>query len=126
MKKLLLLAAVALLPCLAMAQTETAASTPTTLNAPAEEYCIIRTHKGVFERTICIDVDRGKGPDVDKRLRDDNGREIRFNNLADALNYMAQNGWLYVNTIKVSNTDDPDYLMRRPAPTHKYDELKSR
>nr|WP_067059764.1 hypothetical protein [Mucilaginibacter sp. L294] len=126
MKKLILLAAVALLPCLAMAQTETTTATPTTLKVPAEEYCIIRTHKGVFERTICIDVDRGKGPDVDKRLRDDNGKEMRFNNLADALNYMAQNGWLYVNSIKVSNTDDPDYLMRRPLPTHKYDELKSR
>ena len=126
MKKLLLLAAIALLPCLAMAQTETATATQTTANIPAEEYCIIRTHKGVFERTICIDVDRGKGPEVDKRLRDDRGREMRFNNLADALNYMAQNGWLYVNTIKVSTGDDPDYLMRRIIPANKPNELKSK
>jgi hypothetical protein len=126
MKKLLLLAAIALLPCLAMAQTETAVATQTAVNAPAEEYCIIRTHKGIFERTLCIDVDRGEGPEVDKRLRDDRGREMRFNNLADALNYMAQNGWLYVNTIKVSTGDDPDYLMRRIIPANKPNELKGR
>lgn len=126
MKKFVLLAAIALLPCLAIAQTENATATQTTANIPAEEYCIISTHKGVFERTICIDVDRGKGPDVDKRLRDDNGKEIRFNNLADALNYMAQNGWLYVNTIKTSTGDDPDYLMRRIVKANKPDELKGR
>lgn len=126
MKKLILLAAIALLPCLAMAQNGTAAITQTTVNVPAEEYCIISTHKGIFERTICIDVDRGRSPEVDKRLRDDNGREMRFNNLADALNYMAQNGWLYVNTIKTSNGDDPDYLMRRHVTINKPDGLKSR
>ncbi|MFA6249261.1 MAG: hypothetical protein WC615_20130 [Mucilaginibacter sp.] len=126
MKKLLLLAAIALLPCLAMAQTETAADAQTTVKAPAEEYCIISTHKGIFERTICIDVDRGQGPEVDKRLRDNSGREMRFNNLADALNYMAQEGWLYINTIKTSNGDDPDYLMRRLVQANKPDELKGR
>jgi hypothetical protein len=126
MRKILLLAAIALLPCLAMAQTETAVATQTAVNAPAEEYCIIRTHKGIFERTLCIDVDRGEGPEVDKRLRDSSGREMRFNNLADALNYMAQNGWLYVNTIKKTNADDPDYLMRRPVTINKPDGLKSR
>lgn len=126
MRKLLLLAAIALLPCLAIAQTETIAAIQTIISTPAEEYCIIRTHKGVFERTICIDVDRGKGPEVDKRLRDNNGKEMRFNNLADALNYMAQNGWLYVNIIKTSTGDDPDYLMRRPVTANKPNELKSR
>lgn len=107
------MAAIALLPCLAIAQTEAPAPIQATLNGPTEEYCIISTHKGIFERTICIDVDRGQGPEVDKRLRYDSGREMRFNNLADALNYMAQNGWRYVNTIKTSVGDDPDYLMRR-------------
>jgi hypothetical protein len=126
MKKLLLLAAIALLPCLAMAQTGTAAAIQTAVNAPAEEYCIISTHKGIFERTLCIDVDRGKGPEVDKRLRDNNGIEIRFNNLADALNYMAQNGWLYVNIIKTTSGADPDYLMRRIVPINKPDETKGR
>lgn len=126
MKKLLLLAAIALLPCLAIAQTETAASTQTTVSAPAEEYCIVSTHKGIFERTLCIDIDRGQGPEIDKRLRDNNGKEIRFNSLADALNYMAEDGWLYVNTIKEANRDDPDYLMRRPVPTDNANGLKSR
>jgi hypothetical protein len=51
---------------------------------------------------------------------------MRFNNLADALNYMAQDGWLYINTIKTSNGDDPDYLMRRPVTINKPVELKSR
>lgn len=126
MKKLILIVAVALLPCLAIAQTEAAVSTQVAVNTPTEEYCIVSTHKGIFERTLCIDVDRGQGPEIDKRLRDDNGKEIRFNNLADALNYMGQNGWLYVNTIKTSNGDDPDYLMRRPVPGSKLGGLTGR
>jgi hypothetical protein len=113
MKKLLLLAVIVLLPYLASAQTELTKPLQASISTPAEEYCIVNVHKGIFERTYCVDIDRGQNPDMDARLRDSNRKEIRFNSLADALNYMAKNGWLYVNTIKMANRDDPDYLMRR-------------
>jgi hypothetical protein len=113
MKKLLLLAVILLLPYLASAQSQHIEPLQTSIKPPAEEYCIVNIHKGIFERTYCVDIDRGQNPDMDRRLRDSDRKEIRFNSLADALNYMAKNGWLYVNTIKMANRDDPDYLMRR-------------
>jgi hypothetical protein len=113
MKKLLLLAVIVLLPYLASAQTVITEPLQTTISPPIEEYCIVNIHQGIFERTYCVDIDRGQNPDMDRRLRDSDRKEIRFNSLADALNYMAKNGWLYVNTIKMANRDEPDYLMRR-------------
>ncbi|MFD0793209.1 hypothetical protein ACFQZX_06240 [Mucilaginibacter litoreus] len=111
MKALLLWMSIAFLPCLVMAQTPHL--TPSKNTNAAEEYCIVKTHSGIFERTLCIDIDRGEGPGFDKRLRDENGSEIRFNSLADALNYMARQGWVYVNTIKDKSDEHPDFLMKR-------------
>jgi hypothetical protein len=116
MKKLILLAALFALPYLSFAQADSTAFTPNTSYAPAEEYCMVTTHKGIFERTLCIDIDTGQQPGADKRLRDNNGKEIRFNSLAGALNYMGAQGWLYVNAIKEASKETPDYLLRRPIP----------
>ena len=117
MKKFILPAALLVLPFFVKAQTSSVISTDTVISRSDIRYCIIKIHGGIFSSTLTVDIDNGQDPSADKRLRDGNRKEIRFNSLADILNYMAENGWEYVNTIKTSNRDDPDYLMKR---TNKY------
>jgi hypothetical protein len=114
MKKLILILAVALLPFVASAQTDT------TQTKAREEYCIINVHKGIFDELCVADVDFGQGQEADHRLRDSNRKEIRFNSLVDALNYMARQGWLFVNPLQSNTGESYKYLMRRPvsAGTH--------
>jgi hypothetical protein len=119
MKNLLIIVAISLLPCMAMAQdTPVAASlTDTTLNLAREQYCIITPRGKLFSDKITLDVDYGQKTsyEQDNGLFDADGKEIYFNSLADGLNFMARRGWLYVNTIP-AREQYTSYLLRRALP----------
>ena len=119
MKNLLIITAIALLPCLAMAQeSKTNLNiTDTTKNLAREEYCIVTPRGKSLSTKLYLDVDRGQHitDDDQKTLLDNNRRPLVFNSLADGLNYMARQGWIYVNTLPVRN-EFTSYLFRRELP----------
>ena len=111
--------AIGLLPCMAVAQdTPVAANlTDTSLNLAREQYCIVTPRGRTLSNRITLDVDHGQRVSYngDKGLRDSNGKEIVFNSVADGLNYMARQGWLFVNTLPVHD-EYTSYLFRRALP----------
>jgi hypothetical protein len=119
MKNLLIITAIALLPCMAMAKESkiNLNITDTAKNLAREEYCIVTPRGKSLSTKLYLDVDRGQHitDDDQKTLLDNNRRPLLFNSLADGLNYMARQGWTYVNTLPVRN-EFTSYLFRRPLP----------
>lgn len=120
MKKLFLIAGIALLPAFAFAQTTSPKPwegnpfvTDTTKNIATEQYCIITPEQ--FGRQIKLSADFG---DMVNRegspyyILDNNHKQMKFNNIAHGLNYMATQGWLFVNTI-LHRDGYPSYVLRK-------------
>ena len=83
-----------------------------------EEYCMILATAKFLSTKVTIDIDFGQEWSFwkDKRgLRDENGKKIVFNSVTDALNYMASEGWEFVNAyvITVSGQNVYHYVMKR-------------
>jgi hypothetical protein len=119
MKNLIIIMAMGLLPCMAVAQDAPVNPniTDTTLNLAREQYCIVRPRGKLFSRRITLDIDYGLKllPEDGQSLLDNDGKEIVFNSIVDGLNYMARQGWLFVNTmVKEEGTT---YLFRRALPS---------
>jgi hypothetical protein len=114
MKKLLLLLAVALLPCLAIAQTDSLKTAPaSTTSRATEEYASIMP-KGKFlsSRITLLVEGMPEANTYEKELLDDKHQPMVFDNVVDALNYLARQGWLYVNTYPYG--DATRFLLKRP------------
>ncbi|TFF34304.1 hypothetical protein [Mucilaginibacter psychrotolerans] len=116
MKKLFLLPALALLPCLAMAQTDTLKTGTAPLIATSkatEQYAsILPRNKFMSSRITLLVEGMPEASTYDKELLDDRRQPMVFDNVVDALNYMARQGWLYVNTY--ADDHGIHYLLRRP------------
>ncbi len=83
-----------------------------------EEYCMILATEKFLSTKVTVEVDFGQEWSFwkDKRgLRDENGKKIVFNSVIDALNYMASEGWEFVNAyvLTVSGQNVYHYVMRR-------------
>lgn len=113
MKKLLLLLLLCS-PLLSIAQTDSVKI------KPHEQYCMILATSKFLSSKVNITVDFGQETKLfsfkDNRLKDDEGKIIAFNSVIDALNYMATQGWLFVNAycITVSGQNVYHYVMRKP------------
>lgn len=70
-----------------------------------ERYCEMVATGRLFSRKVTIEVDFGDEKSFwkDNRIKDDNGRVVKFNNVTDALNYMGTNGWKLVNAFPISD-----------------------
>lgn len=111
MKNLLLLPAMALLPFFAIAQTDTV-RTDTVKNV--ETYCAVIPVGKVFSSRIELEADYGKpGVSIDNKIADERGRPLTFGSMVEALNYMAAQGWLFVNVY--TDGHGQHYLLRRSA-----------
>ncbi|TFF38321.1 hypothetical protein [Mucilaginibacter psychrotolerans] len=111
MKNLLLLSSMAMLPFLAIAQTD-ALRTDTVKTV--EAYCAVMPVGKVFSSRIELEADYGKpGVAIDNRITDERGRPLNFGSVVEALNYMALKGWLFVNVY--SDSHGQHYLLHRSA-----------
>jgi len=66
--------------------------------------------------TLVITVDYGdKKIYKDRRIKDENDEKIIFLTIIDAINYMAENGWEYVDTYVISrgNYGERHYIMKK-------------
>ena len=83
-----------------------------------EQYCMVIASSRVLSTKVSIEVDFGQAWSrwKDKRsLRDEQGKKIVFNSIIEALNYMAEDGWVLVNTFVLSDDDSNvvHYILKR-------------
>jgi hypothetical protein len=77
-------------------------NTPTqqTEAEPFKVYCeIISYYTSFFSNKLTVEIDFGQQSNffkTDREIVDDNGEAIKFNSIIDALNFMAERGWVLV------------------------------
>ena len=68
-------------------------------------YCEILGTGSLFSTKVKIDIDYGQEVSFwnqDRRLKDENGKSVKFNSMVDALNYMGTLGWEFVQAYVVT------------------------
>ena len=71
-------------------------------------YCEMLGTESLFGSKIKIDIDYGQEVNFwnqDRRLKDENGKSVKFNSIVDALNYMGSLGWEFVQAYVVTTTN---------------------
>jgi hypothetical protein len=84
------------------------------------EYVQIVGTSRLLSNKLTIEIDFGQenklfSSDKDTRVKDANGKNMIFNSMIDALNFMTRNGYEFVQayTVVVSNQNVYHYLLRR-------------
>ena len=83
------------------------------------EYVQIVGTSRLLSNKLSIEIDFGQEnkifSDKDTRVKDANGKNLIFNSMIDALNFMTQNGYEFVQAyaITVSNQNVYHYLLRK-------------
>lgn len=102
MKKLIVLL-ILMVPFIAKSQTE--------MNFPQKVYCEIVGTGNITGTKVKIEADLGQkhisdtwGGDAARKIVDENGKDIKFNSMMDAVNYFAALGWNLEFTYAVSET----------------------
>lgn len=68
-----------------------------------ERYCEMVATARLFSTKVTIQVDYGdQAGFFDRRIRDDEGKVVKFNTLVDAMNYMGTQNWKLVNAFPVT------------------------
>lgn len=104
---------------LALAPFVCKAQSDTTNLKPKEQYCMVLATARMLSTKVNITVDFGQETKLfafkDQRMKDEEGKVINFNSVIDALNYMATQGWVFVNAyaITVSGQNVLHYVLRR-------------
>ncbi len=70
-----------------------------------EQYCEVVATAKLLSNKVTIDVDYGEERSFwkDHRLKDEDGRNKKFNTVIDALNYLGKQGWKLVNAFPVAS-----------------------
>ena len=80
-----------------------------TVNAKPYAYCQIVSSSLLFENKVNVNIDYGQernflGIDLIKTA--DNKKAVKFNSMIDALNYMSEQGWEFVQAYVIVNATD--------------------
>ncbi len=83
-----------------------------------EEYCMVLATSNLLGTKVSITVDHGQEVKLFKNtgaVRDDEGKLKKFNTVIDALNYMNEDGWKFVNAyvVTVNSQSVYHYMMKR-------------
>jgi len=86
-----------------------------------EQYCEVVATGRLLSNKVTIDIDYGEQRSIwkDNRLKDDNGKLVKFNTVIDAINYLGKNGWKLVNAFPVATTNGPNvyhYVFKKEFP----------
>ena len=73
-----------------------------------EQYCEVIATGRMLSNRVTVDIDYGEARSIwkDNRLKDENGRLVKFNTLVDALNYLGRNGWKLVNAFPITSSNN--------------------
>lgn len=84
------------------------------------EYCQIVGVSKLFNNNVVVSIDYGQKRKLmtDTGIRNAEGKLIEFESMIDAMNYLAQYGWEFVNAYVVSagNQHVYHYMLKRPIP----------
>jgi len=80
-------------------------------------YCEIVGSGSLFSTKVKIEVDYGQEVSFwnqDRRMKDENGKSVKFNSMVDALNSMGSKGWEFVQAyvVTVSNQNTYHWLLK--------------
>jgi len=83
-----------------------------------EEYCMVMATSNLLGTKVTISVDKGQEVKLFRNtgaVKDDEGRLKKFNTVVDALNYMNEDGWIFVDayTVTVGQQNVYHYMMKR-------------
>ena len=100
MKKVLAIGIFLISTMITNAQTDT---------TKVEQYCQIIATPRLLSNKVTIDIDFGEEKTFwrDTRLKTDAGKLKKFNTVIDALNYMGNEGWIFINAypVKMGGTE---------------------
>jgi hypothetical protein len=89
---------------------------------PVEFVQIVGTSK-LFSNKVTIEIDFGQenkffSSDKDTRVKDANGKNMVFNSMVDALNFMSANGYEFVQAYAFAKDNQSvyHYLLRKKKP----------
>ena len=89
------------------------------VNAQTQEvYCQIVGTKKILSNNVVVQVDFGQGVKMsnwkESFLRNEYGSKLTFNSMIDALNYMSNEDWIFVDAyaITVSNQNVYHYVLK--------------
>lgn len=96
-----------------------------------EIYCMVLATQKFLSTKVSISIDFGqeqnfwRGGWRGERLRDEEGKIRNFNSVIDALNYMSNQGWLFVNAyaITVGQQNVYHYVLRRVLSDEEYEDM---
>jgi hypothetical protein len=115
MKKLIIMLLVSV-PLFSLAQSDT------TRAQPKEQYCMLIASEKFLSAKFNVTVDFGDETKIltkeDQVLKGKLEKGGKFNSIIDALNYMAKQGWLFVNAYSLpdgANATALHYVLRRPV-----------
>src|SRR3954468_19540877 len=76
-----------------------------------EQYCQIIATPRLFSNKVTIDIDFGEEKSFwrDTRLKTYDGKFKMFNSIIDALNFMGQEGWIFIDSYPVHNNQSDIY-----------------
>ncbi|HEV7781051.1 MAG TPA: hypothetical protein VGO58_07275 [Chitinophagaceae bacterium] len=87
-----------------------------------EQYCKLVVTGRMLSSKVVISVDYGEERSLwkDNRLKNDDGKLVKFNSEIDALNYLGKQGWKLVNAYPVATTSNSvpiyHYVFRKEFP----------
>ncbi|MGL5892349.1 MAG: hypothetical protein ACRC3B_20835 [Bacteroidia bacterium] len=76
-----------------------------------ETYCMIMGTRMLLSNKVTITIDYGQTQKIfsDSRIKDETGNVEKFNSMIDALNYMNEKGWVFVNAYPISTSNSLVY-----------------
>lgn len=83
-----------------------------------EEYCMVVATSNLLGTKVSISVDKGQEVKLFRNtgaVKDDEGKLKKFNRVVDALNYMNEDGWEFVDaySVTVGQQNVYHYMMKR-------------
>ena len=106
MKKILIVVIILGMAICAYAQKTDSISSPKTKTVFAQIMGINKNLLGIGNK-LSIEIDFGEensfwGNDGRNEVVDENGKEIKFNTMVDAMNFMGERGWVYTDSYVVT------------------------
>jgi hypothetical protein len=118
------MATVILALCVIVVSKPAAAQNDTTEPARTEEYCMVLATSNLLGTKVTITVDKGQEIKLFRNtgaVKDDEGKLKKFNTVIDALNYMNEDGWVFVDayTVTIGQQNVYHYMMKRTVEVQK-------
>ena len=90
---------------------------------------LLGQQKGLFSKKVKVSVDFGQNVSFWKQgdmiLVDEEGKEIIFNSMVDAMNFMGQNGWEFVQAYVVTEGNQNVYHWLMTKEVNSDDDIKA-